>query len=130
MMAATYRRLTPPWVVSVMRPTPKDSNVLIWLRASSVRSGNTRISGPTNPGIAWFALRLMLSLVALNDAIAGMGFANEAPTDSVALKTFVLAKAMLGMKWLYGIKPDYTMAPADAGGRTTSGVTCRPWTSA
>ena len=117
MKAATYRKYGPPEVLKiedVTRPLPKDTEVLVRVRASSVTSGDARIRGFKDLGIFWLPMRLMLGLLAPRNPVAGMEFAGEIESLGRAVTQFRACERVFGMTWLHGANAEYLTIPANA----------------
>jgi NADPH:quinone reductase-like Zn-dependent oxidoreductase len=117
MKAAVYRKYGPPEVLGiedVARPTPKDTEVLVRVRASSVTSGDVRMRGFRDAGVFWLPMRLMLGLFGPRNPIAGQEFAGQVESVGHAVTQFRAGEAVFGMTWLHGANAEYAVVPADA----------------
>jgi NADPH:quinone reductase-like Zn-dependent oxidoreductase len=80
MRAAVYERYGPPEVVHVQevaKPTPKDNEVLIRIRATTVTSGDWRARTLTMPPGFGFLARLVFGISGPRQPILGSEFAGE-----------------------------------------------------
>jgi NADPH:quinone reductase-like Zn-dependent oxidoreductase len=117
MKAAIYRKYGPPEVLgieNVARPTPKDDEVLVRVRASSVTSGDVPMRGFRDAGVFWLPMRLMLGLFGPRNPIAGQEFAGQVESVGQAVTRFRVGEAVFGMTWLHGANAEYAVVPADA----------------
>jgi NADPH:quinone reductase-like Zn-dependent oxidoreductase len=82
----------------VARPTPKDGEVLIRVRASSVTSGDARMRSFTGAGIFWLPMRLLFGVLRPCNPITGMEFAGTIAAVGQSATGFRVGDAVFGMK--------------------------------
>ncbi len=116
MKAATYSSYGPPDVLKladVARPTPKDNEVLVWVRASSVTSGDARMRGFRVSGLFWLPLRLWLGLFGPRYPIPGMEFSGRVMAAGAKVTRFKVGEPVFGLN-LFGANAEYAVVPEDA----------------
>ena len=116
MKAAIFRKYGPPEVLKVeeaRRPIPKDSEILVRVRVSSVTSGDARIRGFRAPVVFWLPMRLMLGLLGPRNPVAGQEFAGDVAAVGKAVTQFRVGDRVFGMTWLHGANAEYLTIPAN-----------------
>ncbi|MBA3067446.1 MAG: NAD(P)-dependent alcohol dehydrogenase [Hyphomonas sp.] len=101
MLAVTCRRYGPPEVLKieeVARPTPKDDEVLVRVRASSVTSGDVRMRAFTGAGIFWLPMRLLFGVLRPWNPITGMEFVGTIADVGKGATAFRVGDVVFGMK--------------------------------
>lgn len=77
MKAAIYKKYGPPNVltlVEIEKPQPKDNEILVKIRATTVTSGDVRLRSSNFPPVAWLFVRLMFGLFKPKKEILGHEF--------------------------------------------------------
>lgn len=115
MKAATARRYGPPDVLRVEdlpTPTPKDTEVLVRVAASSVTSGDVRLRGFRDAGVFWLPMRLMFGLLRPRNPVPGMEFAGRIDAVGARVTRFRVGGRVFGMA-LQGANAAYLVMPED-----------------
>lgn len=80
MKAAVFHKFGPPEVLElqeVAKPVPKDDEVLIRVRATTVSAGDCRVRGFTPPPLFWLPMRIVLGFKEPRKKILGIELAGE-----------------------------------------------------
>lgn len=91
MKAIVYTRYGPPDVLhlqEVAKPTPKNNEVLIRIRAVAVNAGDCELRSPQIPNLIWLLVRLYFGLIRPRKKILGAYLAGEVETVGSAVKIF------------------------------------------
>ncbi|MFQ6023178.1 MAG: NAD(P)-dependent alcohol dehydrogenase, partial [Acidiferrobacterales bacterium] len=91
MKAIVYTKYGPPDVLQlkeVQKPTPKDNEVLIEVRAATVTAGDCEIRSPKIPNLIWLLIRLYFGLIRPRKKILGAYLAGEIEAVGKDVKLF------------------------------------------
>lgn len=100
MKAVIYEKYGPPEVLrmaEVPAPTPKDNEVLVRIRATTVTAADYRIRSFDVPGYAWLPGRLFFGVFAPRRKVLGCEFAGEIAATGRAVTRFKEGDAVFGM---------------------------------
>jgi NADPH:quinone reductase-like Zn-dependent oxidoreductase len=115
MKAIVCAKYGPPEVLElqeVEKPTPKDSEVLVKVYATTVTSGDARVRSFTVPLSFWLPARLALGLSKPKRAILGSVFAGEVEAVGKAVKGFQKGDQVFGSKGNdFGAYAEYLCLP-------------------
>jgi NADPH:quinone reductase-like Zn-dependent oxidoreductase len=114
MQAIQYTTYGAPDVLSLTelpRPTPRDDEVLVAVRASAVTHGDRRLRAADFPGIGWLPGRLMTGLVRPRHAVPGTTFAGRIVAAGAAVTRFAVGDDVFGIR-PHGAYAEYLVAPA------------------
>ena len=118
MKAAVYTKYGPPDVLrleEVEKPTPKDDEVLIMVRATSVTAADYRIRGSNFPPLFWLPGRIMFGLRKPKKTILGMNLAGEVETVGKDVRRFGEGDRVLGSSGgRFGAYAEYVCLPEEA----------------
>jgi NADPH:quinone reductase-like Zn-dependent oxidoreductase len=129
MRAAVVERYGPPEVVTlreVAKPVPREDEVLVRARATTVNSGDARVRGINVPGGPLFAflMRLNLGFNAPKQPIGGFEMAGEVEAVGRDVTAFKPGDRVVGSHaFKFGLHQEYTtFGPGDALARIPDGV--------
>jgi NADPH:quinone reductase-like Zn-dependent oxidoreductase len=115
MKAAVFERYGSPDVVHIQevdKPSPKDNEILIRVRATTVTSGDARLRSSNFPGGFWLPARLGLGLFRPREKILGSEFSGDVETVGKAVTAFKPGEAVLG--GAFGAHAECVCAPERA----------------
>ncbi|MBD2867289.1 NAD(P)-dependent alcohol dehydrogenase [Paenibacillus arenilitoris] len=98
----------------VEKPVPKDNELLVKVRASTVTSGDCRVRGFRCPPAYWIPMRLVLGIRKPRKPILGVELAGEVEAAGKAVKRFGPGDrifALSGMR--FGAHAEYVCLPED-----------------
>ncbi|MGG0788792.1 NAD(P)-dependent alcohol dehydrogenase [Peribacillus simplex] len=98
----------------VAKPTPKDNEILVKVRAATVASGDIRVRSFNSPLLLWLPMRIFLGLRKPRKSILGVELAGEIEETGRDVKKFKKGDqifAMTGMN--FGAHAEYTCLPED-----------------
>ncbi|WP_458354495.1 NAD(P)-dependent alcohol dehydrogenase [Peribacillus frigoritolerans] len=98
----------------VVKPTPKDKEILVKVHASTVASGDIRVRGFKSPFLLWLPMRIFLGLRKPRKPILGVELSGEIEDTGRNVTKFKKGDqifAMTGMN--FGAHAEYTCLPED-----------------
>jgi NADPH:quinone reductase-like Zn-dependent oxidoreductase len=118
MKAVVATKYGPPEVLQlqeVAKPAPKDNEILVKVRATTVNVGDVRMRSFAVPPMFWLAGRLALGVTKPRDAILGMELAGEVEAAGKAVTQFKVGDQVLAstFKEHYGAHAEYKCLPED-----------------
>jgi len=99
MRAAVFRRYGPPEVVGVEEvatPVPKEGELLVRVRATTVSSGDARMRSFNMPGGFWLPARLALGIFGPRTRVLGFDFAGDVVAVGKQVAKFKPGDAVFG----------------------------------
>ncbi|UVI28431.1 NAD(P)-dependent alcohol dehydrogenase [Paenibacillus spongiae] len=98
----------------VVKPVPRDNEILIKVHATTVTSGDCRVLGFQSPFLLWIPMRLFLGLTKPRQPILGVELAGEVEAIGQSVKRFKKGDqvyALNGMR--FGAHAQYACLPED-----------------
>ena len=99
----------------VVKPTPKDNEILVKVHAATVASGDIRVRSFNSPFLLWLPMRIFLGLRKPRKSILGVELSGEIEDTGRNVTKFKKGDqifAMTGMN--FGAHAEYTCLPEDA----------------
>ncbi|ULM96175.1 NAD(P)-dependent alcohol dehydrogenase [Peribacillus frigoritolerans] len=99
----------------VVKPTPKDNEILVKVHAATVASGDVRVRSFNSPFLLWLPMRMFLGLRKPRKPILGVELSGEIEDTGRNVTKFKKGDqifAMTGMN--FGAHAEYTCLPEDA----------------
>src|SRR5918998_710371 len=99
----------------VDRPTPKDNEILVRVRASTVNAGDTRMRSFTVPPLLWLPARLSLGLSKPRQPIFGMELAGDVEAVGKDVRRFKVGDQVFAstLKENFGAHAEYKCLSED-----------------
>ncbi len=118
MKAIVCERYGPPEVLhlrEIAKPVPKDNEILVRVRATSVTIGDTRMRSFTVPRAQWLPARLYLGLTKPRRAVLGMEIAGDVEAVGQQVTRFTVGDAVFASTFNtnFGGYAEYKCLPQD-----------------